>query len=348
MKVKKRCPKCLSFNLTRFGKDPKTGKQKYRCKDCKYQFVEGKIPSKTRDLNLGICSKCGKKLHLRKRNKNTLQIRCSDRINCRYSFSYVHRDFKRFLEEAENEDFFKIPKYFKYPVSLVFKALKMYFVYKLSLRAIKRELSLVYPKAPSPTTILKWIRKCGYFFSLLSSNKFVEVKNPSKIWLIDDSVVRIKGRKFRLFVVLGYSERVVLAWYLSPTKDKEAVKKVLMLALQFNKEKPSCIVSDFAQNIQEAVREVFKDSVFIFRVRLFKRRDCFSNNRLERFFSTIKERFKLRKQPKSFLSAKLQILIIIALYNLSPHNSIKEAPLRMIAQIKNIPYYVEGVIKCFV
>jgi len=260
----------------------------------------------------------------------------------------VYRDFKRFLEEAENEDFFKIPKYFKYPVSLVFKALKMYFIYKLSLRAIKRELSLVYPKAPSPTTILKWVRNLGYFFSLLSSNKFVEVKNPSKIWLVDDSVIRIRGRKFRLFVVLGYSERVVLAWYLSATKDKEAVKKVLMLALQFNKEKPSCIVSDFAQNIQEAVREVFGDSVLHIRVRLFKRGDCFSNNRLERFFSTIKERFKLRKQPKSFLSAKLQILIIIALYNLSPHNSIKEAPLRMIAQIKNIPHYVEGVIKCFV
>jgi hypothetical protein len=67
------------------------------------------------------------------------------------------KDFKEFLEEAENRDFFRIPKYFKYPLSLVYKALKMYFIYKLSLRQIKKELGLLYPKAPSPTAILKWI-----------------------------------------------------------------------------------------------------------------------------------------------------------------------------------------------
>ena len=167
------------------------------------------------------------------------------------------------------------------------------------------------------------------------------------MWLVDDSVVKIKGDKFRLFVVLGYTKKVVLGW-ICPAKDKEVVKKVLLLVLSFVKEKPSIIVSDFAQAIEEAIKEVFGEDVLHIKVKLFKRGGSFSNNRLERFFSTIKECFKLRKQPKSFLSAKLQILIIITIYNLSPHNSINKAPLNTIAKIKRIPSYVEGVIKCFV
>lgn len=174
MKVKEqkiRCLRCFSFNLYKFGKEPKTKKQKNRCKVCRCQFVEGKIPLKKKDLNLGFSPICGKRLHLRKRNRNTLRVRCSDRVNCRYSFSYVYkRQFKEFLEEAQNRDFFSLLKYFKYPVSLVYKALKMYFIYKLSLRQIKKELGLVYPKAPSPVAILKWVKRSGYFFSLLSSS----------------------------------------------------------------------------------------------------------------------------------------------------------------------------------
>jgi transposase-like protein len=183
---------------------------------------------------------------------------------------------------------------------------------------------------------------------LLNSNRYIEVKNPPKVWLVDDSVVKIRANKFRLFVVLGYTERVVLAWYLAPTKDKEVAKKVLNLALSFVKEKPSIIVSDFAQVIEEATKEIFGGSVLHVKVRLFKNKGCFSNNRLERFFSTIKERFKLRKQPKSFLSAKLQILIIITIYNLTLHNSVGKAPIEKIAHIKKIPYFILGVIKCFV
>lgn len=32
-----KCPICHSYDIYKFGKDPKTGNQKYQCKHCKHQ-----------------------------------------------------------------------------------------------------------------------------------------------------------------------------------------------------------------------------------------------------------------------------------------------------------------------
>ena len=32
-----KCPRCNSHKIYKFGKDPKTGNQKYQCQNCKYQ-----------------------------------------------------------------------------------------------------------------------------------------------------------------------------------------------------------------------------------------------------------------------------------------------------------------------
>lgn len=49
------CPKCQSDKTHKNGKEKKTGKQKYYCRDCKYNFVEGVVPQQiTTKTRVGI------------------------------------------------------------------------------------------------------------------------------------------------------------------------------------------------------------------------------------------------------------------------------------------------------
>ena len=90
MKTKITCPKCGHEKIVKFGKYPRTGEQKYRCKRCLCQFINGHIwKEKTRYpfTKYALCPKCGAHLEQRKNNKNTIQLRCSNRFFCRYFFN---------------------------------------------------------------------------------------------------------------------------------------------------------------------------------------------------------------------------------------------------------------------
>lgn len=103
------CPRCSSTNLYRYGKHPQTKEQKFICKSCKHQFVPGHSPSPR--AHYGFCPNCGRRLQLRKRNRNTIQLRCSGRPLCRYSISRP-LNLKRFFALATtNPSFFSLPKF---------------------------------------------------------------------------------------------------------------------------------------------------------------------------------------------------------------------------------------------
>lgn len=74
-----RCPRCNSDALYRFGRT-KGGSQRYRCLLCGTQFI--KEPKRIRLIDRPICSVCGRKMYLYKRN-GEVRFRCSGYPACK-------------------------------------------------------------------------------------------------------------------------------------------------------------------------------------------------------------------------------------------------------------------------
>lgn len=318
------CPLCLSSELWRYGKHPQTGKQKFMCKQCYHQFVPGQ-PTRGSSSKYGLCPQCGCPLELRKRNKTSLQLRCSSRRlgkpRCRFSQSLSLISPNLLKSAASSEHFFRLPKFLRFNPAVVLSAFKLFYKFNLSTREIKTHISQEFQLSVSHVSIYFWTVRFAYFFSLLFNNR----SSPgaaSKTWLFDDTVIKINGTTYRLFVVLCAESRLLLAWYLSPTRDTQAARTALKLACQFTKATPQRVVSDHARYIKLAIEELFSSSVEHITCSLFDR-GSFSNNRIERFFSTPKGFLSRRRSFKSLLPALAHLTILLAYYNFfRPHLSL--------------------------
>jgi hypothetical protein len=184
-----------------------------------------------------LCPRCGSNLQIRKTNKSTIQLRCPNKL-CRYSISRPLNFNQYFKHALSIPSFFSLPKFLRYPTDLALLATKLYFKFNLSSRQIKSELALSYQKPPSHVTIINWCSKFAYYFSILYNNNFKNINFKIPTWLIDETIIKIKGIKFHLFVILDPQSKFVIAWYLSPTKDTQATLTVLKLALNLTKHKP--------------------------------------------------------------------------------------------------------------
>lgn len=83
-----RCPRCQCDAIYRYGISV-TGKQRYRCQKCLYQFVED--PSKKPKLEKPTCPQCGAVMHVHHRVNGRETFRCSQYPSCR---GYVSRGEK--------------------------------------------------------------------------------------------------------------------------------------------------------------------------------------------------------------------------------------------------------------
>ena len=76
--TKVKCPKCKS-PAWKFGFDPLSKKQKYRCKNlqsCGYQFVPGR-PPRVKKYPSFICPKCGSNMSIFKHLSDGYRLRCN-------------------------------------------------------------------------------------------------------------------------------------------------------------------------------------------------------------------------------------------------------------------------------
>ena len=69
------CPRCRARSLWKFGREPRSGEQKYRCKKCLHQFVPGR--RRERKYPTLVCTRCGAPMHFYKRCADILRFRCS-------------------------------------------------------------------------------------------------------------------------------------------------------------------------------------------------------------------------------------------------------------------------------
>jgi len=307
--VKIKCPRCNKSYLHKFGKDQKTGKQKYQCQSCKRQF---KVGDKTygqiiKHPWLPQCPKCGKRMEVYKWRRHFKRLRCK---RCNYKFN-IYTIPEEVLDYISRFSFGKTNFLrMRHTKEIVLRAIRLCYEFGLSSRDISKNFSLELGLHISNVTIYQWCKK----FALLFRRHVENVKlQLSKTWHIDETVIKIAGKKHWIYVVLCHKSRFVIAWYLSKSHTTDGAIKVLQLAIKRAGFRPNRVVSDRHPLYKEMLNfkpKLSKKHVF---VEMYS--DKLNNNLIERFFGTLKSRCKRARGFKSFYSVCCFLTIYFVYYN---------------------------------
>jgi len=158
----------------------------------------------------------------------------------------------------------------------------------LSLRQISEHLKAVYGITVSHGTVYGWIKHYVTIVNEYISR--IEVK-ASERWHADDTVVRVRGKHLRLWGMLDNETRFLIANHISTKRDAREAHVLLDRGLQRSENKPLEIVTDSAPEYSKAISEKFKNSDPLIHVQASISTPL-SNNKMERFFRTLKQRYK--------------------------------------------------------
>ena len=312
------CPRCSSDDLYKFGHD-QFGHQKYQCKKCKRQFAPKTLDQKRpKQRKYADCPKCGKATFLHHDYKYYYNLRCCDK-SCNHSF-YVPKHesispptHKLKLPGKLN---FKSMRYSPYTILL---ALYTYFLHASTTRKVAQYLNDFHNIKVSHVTIAAWTKKFAPLFMAKASKFKPDQLDESDEWHIDETVVKIKGKKYYLWAMIDSETRFVVSFNLSPYRSSGAAMEILYDA-KVNHGEPNTIVSDRYKSYPVPIQMIFSNSKHI-RVESFA--DDISNNLIESFFGTFKDWYNARKGFKTFTSARQLICVYMFFYNfIKPHSAL--------------------------
>ena len=170
----------------------------------------------------------------------------------------------------------------------------------------------------SHVTISKWIKKFDKYFKSISDELTQDIYlGDSDEWHADETVVKIDGQKYYLWICIDSESRFITSWNLSSSRGSDAAFSLFKQSKKFSS--PNAIVTDRCPSYIEAINTTFNDTKY-FRVESF----CgdISNNLIESFNKTFKSWYKKIKGFKSFESANSLISNFIkshsSLRNLTP------------------------------
>jgi transposase, IS6 family len=148
------------------------------------------------------------------------------------------------------------------------------------------------------TTVWRWTQRYG---PQLNRQLAGQVKRKSSTWHMDETFVHVGGRQMYLFrAVDSYGQTV--DFYLSETRDREAVKLFLRKALANPDNRlPYVFATDGLRSYPAAIREMKADGEIRSTCRHRKRRYC--NNRVESDHRHVKRRLRAMQWPRTTRTA---------------------------------------------
>lgn len=200
----------------------------------------------------------------------------------------------------------------------------------LSLADISRHLIATEGIYVDPATVWRWIIK----YSKRAERILGEIKvKTSWRWVIDETVLKVGGRKYWLWDVIEAKTRFLLATHLTVNRSMRSAVAVLAEANARTIGTPNYIVSDGMQAYPDAIERVFgADSEHIRAKGLTAK---VNTNIIERFQGTVKERTKVMRGLKTIESAKIISEGFIIHYNfLRPHMTLKGKTPAVVAGLK--------------
>ena len=171
----------------------------------------------------------------------------------------------------------------------------------------------------SHVTISKWIKKFDKYFKSISDELTQDIYlGDFDEWHADETVVKVDGQKYYLWICIDSESRLITSWNLSGSRGSDAAFSLFKQAKKFGS--PNAIVTDRWPSYIEAIKTTFNDTKHI-RVESFC--DDISNNLIESFNKTFKSWYKKIKGFKSFESANSLISNFIFYYNfIKSHSSL--------------------------
>ncbi|ACB83636.1 IS6 family transposase [Natranaerobius thermophilus] len=311
------CPRCnnnCSDKFYRFGFD-NHGHQKYQCQECFSQFAPKTLskggdkrgPNKPRKYP--SCPKCGKATFLHHDYEFYSNLRCWDK-SCNHSF-YVPKP-QSIPEPSQLDIDGKVDfSNMRHSLHTVIRALYLYFINGSSTRGVSQFLIDCEGIKVSHVTIADWTKKFAPLFLYISRYLKPIDLDSSDEWHVDETVIKIKGKRFYAWTVIDAETRFVLAFHLSPYRDSQAAFKVLNYAKKHFGQ-PHSIVTDRYWAYNAPIKVLFPNSNHI-RVESFQ--DDISNNLIESFFQIFKSWVKQRRGFASFQSANKLIAVFVFAFN---------------------------------
>ena len=307
------CPKCNNkTDFYRSGKDSH-GHQKYRCKKCWYQWAP-ETPERvyTRTKSYPSCPICGKATFLHHDMEHYSDYRCCDK-KCNHSM-FVPKP-TAISAPSMSQLFGKTDfKRMRYPVHVILTALSMFYLGKNSFRNIALILHTVMNVQVSHTTISNWCTNFAPMFQNMALQLIPALNFNSDEWHADETVVKIQGKKYYLWLILDSETRFVLGFHLDRHRDSPQAFTILEAVKDLGS--PRAIVSDRYFAYQMPVKTLH--GVQHIRVESFH--DDITNNLIECFNKQFKAWYKTKQGFSSFSSANNLISMFIFFYNfVRPH-----------------------------
>jgi transposase-like protein len=208
-------------------------------------------------------------------------------------------------------------KRMRYPVHIILMALSMFYMGKNSFRNIALILRAVMNIRVSHTTISNWCTKFAPLFQNIALELMRELNFNSDEWHADETVVKIRGVKYYLWLIVDSETRFVLGFHLSRHRDSPQAFSLLNSVKRLGK--PGAVVTDRYSAYKVPVKAVL--GVKHIRVRSFS--DDITNNLIECFNKQFKAWYKTKQGFASFDSANNLISLFLFFYNfVRPHSAL--------------------------
>jgi transposase-like protein len=176
----------------------------------------------------------------------------------------------------------------KEPQAIVL-ALDLYFK-GLSLRKITEHLSSIYSIKATHVTVYNWIRK---YVKLIK--KYVDSEDSARLsnrWHADETVLRLKGSQINMWALLDDELKLLIASRISESREAKQAECLFEKGMKKAKNEPLEIVTDGLPSYEEAIGNLaskYGNPVIHLKGPFAS---PLNNNRMERFFNTVKERTK--------------------------------------------------------
>ena len=326
------CPKCNnSRSFYRYGKDS-LGNQKYLCRSCYHQFAPVKAPRSlphVKNRKYPSCPKCGKASFLHRDFPTYSNFRCCDK-RCNHSF-FAPKNVN--LPPSVISSFGKSDlKRMRHSAVIIFFVLSMYFRGKESFRAISFLLCNIFNVKISHVSVAQWCVKFAPIFNNLSLSFLPLMDFNSDEWHADETVVKVRGKKYYLWFVIDAETRFILGFYLS---DRSASSAHAIMSQVKPLGSPRSIVTDNWDAYNVAIKTNFPNAAHI-QVENFAA--DISNNLIESFNKTFKAWYNTKCGFDCFVNAHSLISTFVFFYNyLRPHSSLNNLTPAQVAGLNYCP-----------
>ena len=177
---------------------------------------------------------------------------------------------------------------------IIAKALDLYFD-GLSVRKVRRQIKKTFGLDISFQSVYYWIKKYSKQVKGFTRSLKPDFGNYST-WHVDETVIKCKGKNHWYYDAIDSNSRYLINSYIDDKRTVEGTTKFFKDCLNTAQQKPNILITDSMPAYRKAFNKVFYDSrknCQYYKYKDFK--DIMSNNRIERFHSTLKDRTRVMR-----------------------------------------------------